>query len=238
LNKVFGSAGEALSGVLHDGLTLMVGGFGPCGIPEASIEAILESGVRELSVISCDCGAADFGVGRLIAEKRVRTLTAAYVGDNRVFAEQYLAGEIELELCPMGNLVEKIRSAGAGIAGFFTRTGVGTLAAEGKEHRTFDGVDYYLETALSADLAIVRATTADAMGNLHFRKVTANFNSVMCAAAKMTVVEVQRIVAPGGIDPDCVDGPGIYVDRIFQATPSGRIERLMLRSGARSGSSV
>jgi 3-oxoacid CoA-transferase subunit A len=138
----------------------------------------------------------------------------------------------------MGNLVEKIRSAGAGIARFFTRTGVGTLAAEGKEHRSFDGVDYILETPLFADLAIIRATTADTMGNLHFRKVTANFNSVMCAAAEASVVEVQRIVPAGGIDPDCIDVPGIYVDRIYRATPSGRIEHLMYRPDAPSGSFV
>ena len=230
MDKVYASATEALHGVLADGQTLAVGGFGLCGIPEALITALRDSGVHGLTVISNNAGVDGFGLGMLLSTRQIRKMISSYVGENKEFERQYLAGELELEFNPQGTLAERLRAGGAGIPAFFTRTGYGTIVAQGKETREFDGQQYVMETALQADVSLVKAWKADKAGNLVFRKTARNFNPVCAMAAKVCVVEVEEIVDTGAIDPDHVHLPGIYVDRIvLNATPEKRIEQRTVR---------
>ncbi len=225
-SKVFPDATSALSGVVADGQTLAVGGFGLCGIPEALIAALRDSGVRDLTVISNNAGVDGFGLGQLLSTRQIRKMISSYVGENKEFERQYLGGELELEFNPQGTLAERLRAGGAGIPAFFTRTGYGTIVAEGKETREFDGQHYVLETALKADVSLVKAWRADASGNLQFRKTARNFNPAAATAGKVCIVEVEELVDVGAIDPDHVHLPGIYVDRIVvNATPEKRIEQ-------------
>jgi 3-oxoacid CoA-transferase subunit A len=214
VNKVYPDAVSALDGLLHDGMTIMSGGFGVCGIPTALIEAIRDSGVRELTVISNNAGLDDAGLGLLLKTRQIRKMVSSYVGENKIFAAQYLAGELEIEFNPQGTLAERIRAGGAGIPAFYTRTGVGTLIAEGKELREFDGVPYVMEHALHADLAIIHAWKGDTEGNLTYRKTARNFNPIMATAAAATVAEVELLVEPGEINPDLIHTPGIFVHRL------------------------
>lgn len=225
MDKVCSDARAALDGLLHDGMTIMSGGFGLCGIPELLAEAIRDSGVKDLTVISNNAGVDGIGLGQLLETRQIKKMISSYVGENKTFAQQYLAGELELEFTPQGTMSERIRAGGAGIPAFFTRTGVGTIIAEGKEVREFDGHDYVMETALTADLSIVHAWKADTEGNLVYRKTARNFNPMMATAGKTTVVEVEHLVEAGEIDPDHIHTPGIYVHRIIhQAEPLKRIE--------------
>lgn len=212
----YDNAQEALAGLLRDGITMMSGGFGLCGIAENSIKAIEDSGVKDLTIISNNCGVDDFGLGLLLRKKQIRKMISSYVGENKEFERQYLAGELELEFNPQGTLAERIRAGGAGIPAFFTKTGVGTIVAEGKETRKFDGETYVMERALRADLAIVKAWKADTAGNLVFRKTARNFNPLMAQAALVCVAEVEEIVEAGRLNPDEIHVPSIYVDRIFK----------------------
>jgi 3-oxoacid CoA-transferase subunit A len=232
-SKVFPSAREALADLVRDGQTLAVGGFGLCGIPEALIAALRDSGVTGLTAISNNAGVDGFGLGQLLATRQIRKMISSYVGENKEFERQYLAGELELEFNPQGTLAERLRAGGAGIPAFFTRTGYGTIVAEGKETRQFDdGHHYVLETALRADLSLVKAWKADHAGNLVFRKTARNFNPACAMAGKVCVAEVEEIVEVGAIDPDHVHLPGIYVDRIvLNATPEKRIEQRTIRQG-------
>jgi 3-oxoacid CoA-transferase subunit A len=214
VNKVYPDAAAALEGLLHEGMTIMSGGFGLCGVPSALIEAIKASGVKDLTVISNNCGVDDGGLGLLLQTRQIRKMISSYVGENATFARQYLAGELEIEFNPQGTLAERIRAGGAGIPAFFTRTGVGTQIAEGKEVREFDGKHYVMERGLVADLAIVHAWKADTEGNLVFRKTARNFNPVMATAAKVTVAEVEILVEPGEIEADHVHTAGIFVKRL------------------------
>ena len=214
MNKIFESAAEALSGVLRDGMTIMSGGFGLCGIPEGLILALKESGVRDLTIISNNAGVDGVGLGVLLETRQIRKMVSSYVGENKLFAEQYLSGALELEFTPQGSLAERIRAGGAGIPAFFTRTGAGTIVAEGKETREIDGETYVLEHALKADLALVHAWKADREGNLVFRKTARNFNPDMATAARVCVVEAEHLVDTGTFDPDSIVTPGIYVDRV------------------------
>ena len=214
VDKVHSDAASALAGLLHEGMTIMSGGFGLCGIPSALIEAIKASGVRELTVISNNAGIDDAGLGLLLQTRQVRKMISSYVGENATFARQYLAGELEIEFNPQGTLAERIRAGGAGIPAFYTPTGVGTQIAEGKEVREFDGKRYVMERALVADLAIVHAWKADTEGNLVFRKTARNFNPIMATAAKVTVAEVEILVEAGEIDADLIHTPGIFVKRL------------------------
>jgi 3-oxoacid CoA-transferase subunit A len=214
VNKVYPSADAALSGLLRDGMMIMSGGFGLCGIPAALIAAIRESGVKDLTVISNNAGIDGAGLGLLLETRQIRKMISSYVGENKLFAQQYLAGQLELEFNPQGTLAERIRAGGAGIPAFFTKTGVGTVIAEGKEVRVFDGEKYVMERGLVADLAIVHAWKGDKEGNLVYRKTARNFNPVMATAAKVTVAEVEHLVEPGEIDPDHIITPGIFVQRI------------------------
>ena len=224
--KVRNDAAEALAGVLKDGMTIMAGGFGLCGIPENLIAAIREAGVKDLTVVSNNCGVDDFGLGVLLAGGQIRKMISSYVGENKLFEKLYLSGELELEFNPQGTLAERIRAGGAGIPAFFTKTGVGTLVAEGKEVREFDGELYVMERGLTADLSIVKAWKGDAEGNLVYRKTARNFNPMMATAGKVTVAEVEQLVGIGDLDKDAVHTPGIYVDRIVQgAQYEKRIER-------------
>jgi 3-oxoacid CoA-transferase subunit A len=228
--KVFADATAALGGVLSDGMTIMSGGFGLCGIPENLILALRESGVKDITVISNNCGVDDFGLGILLQTRQIRKMISSYVGENAEFERQFLAGELELEFNPQGTLAERIRAGGAGIPAFYTRTGFGTLIAEGKETREFDGHGYVLETALKADLAIVKAWKGDADGNLIYRKTARNFNPMMATAAALTVAEVEILVPVGELDPDQIHTPGIYVQRIFEGKDhEKRIERRTVR---------
>jgi 3-oxoacid CoA-transferase subunit A len=215
-NKVYPDAASALAGVLRVGMLVLAGGFGLCGIPTALIEAIRESGVKDLTVVSNNAGIDDAGLGILLQTRQIRKMISSYVGENATFARQYLAGELEIEFNPQGTLAERIRAGGAGIPAFFTRTGAGTQVAEGKETREFDGATYVMERGLFADLAIVHAWRADTEGNLVFRKTARNFNPIMATAAKMTVVETEELVQPGEIDPDHIVTPGIFVQRIVK----------------------
>jgi 3-oxoacid CoA-transferase subunit A len=215
---LYENAEEALAGLLRDGITMMSGGFGLCGIPENSIAAIEASGVKNLTIISNNCGVDDFGLGKLLRKKQIRKMISSYVGENKEFERQYLSGELELEFNPQGTLAERIRAGGAGIPAFYTKTGVGTIVAEGKETRTFDGETYVMERALHADLAIVKAWKADTAGNLIFRKTARNFNPIMAQAAMVTVAEVEEIVETGTLDADEIHLPGIYVQRLYQGT--------------------
>ena len=216
--KVFPDATAALAGLLHDRATVMVGGFGLCGLPEQLILAMRASGVRDLTVISNNAGVDDFGLGLLLHTRQIRKMISSYVGENREFERQYLAGELEIEFNPQGTLAERIRAGGAGIAGFFTRTGAGTLVAEGKETRVINGDTYVLETGLTADLALVKAWRGDTEGNLVYRKTARNFNPMMATAGRVTVAEVEELVPVGTLDPDHIHTPGIYVQRILQGS--------------------
>ena len=231
MDKVYASAKEALAGIVKDGQMIAVGGFGLCGIPEALIAALRDSGVKDLTCISNNAGVDGFGLGQLLNTRQVRKMIASYVGENKEFERQYLSGELELEFTPQGTLAEKLRAGGAGIPAFFTATGYGTVVAEGKEIREFDGKHYVMETALRADVSLVKAWKADAAGNLVFRKTARNFNPACAMAGKVCVVEVEEIVPVGAIDPDQVHLPGIYVDRIvLNATPEKRIEQRTVRA--------
>jgi 3-oxoacid CoA-transferase subunit A len=214
MNKVHADARAALAGLLKDGMTIMAGGFGLCGIPEALIHAIREAGVKDLTVVSNNAGIDGIGLGVLLDSRQVKKMISSYVGENKTFAQQYLAGELEIEFNPQGTLAERIRAGGAGVPAFFTKTGAGTMIAQGKEEREFDGERYVMERGLVADLAIVHAWTGDTEGNLVYRKTARNFNPVMATAGKVTVAEVEHLVEPGKIGPDQIMTPGIYVQRI------------------------
>jgi 3-oxoacid CoA-transferase subunit A len=229
MRKIFPDAKSALEGLTFDGMTVMSGGFGLCGIPEHLIAALRDSGVKGLTVISNNAGVDDFGLGQLLGTRQIAKMISSYVGENKEFERQFLAGELQLEFNPQGTLAERIRAGGAGIPAFFTATGVGTLVAEGKEVRNFDGRDYVMETGLVADLSIVKAWKADERGNLVFRKTARNFNPMMATAGKACVVEVEEIVPTGSLDPDHIHTPGIYVDRIVQTVPEKRIEQRTVR---------
>lgn len=232
-NKVYDSAQAALNGVVQDGHTLAVGGFGLCGIPEALIAALKDTGVKQLTCISNNAGVDGFGLGLLLETKQIKKMISSYVGENKEFERQFLSGELEVELTPQGTLAEKLRAGGAGIPAFFTPTGVGTVIAEGKEVREFNGKDYILEESLTADVALVKAYKADKAGNLIFRKTAQNFNPVCAMAGKITIAEVEQIVEIGDLDPDEIHLPGIYVNRIvLNASPEIRIEQMTLKAEA------
>jgi len=231
-NKVYSSADDALRGVVADGQTLAVGGFGLCGIPEALIAALRDSGVKGLTAISNNAGVDGFGLGLLLETRQINKMISSYVGENKEFERQFLSNELELEFNPQGTLAERLRAGGAGIPAFFTRTGYGTIVAEGKETREFDGHHYVMETALKADVSLVKAWKADTSGNLVFRKTARNFNPACAMAGKVCIVEVEQVLAVGDIDPDHVHLPGIYVDRIvLNASPEKRIEQRFVRGG-------
>ena len=232
-NKVYDSAQAALNGLVQDGHTLAVGGFGLCGIPEALIAALKDTGVKQLTCISNNAGVDGFGLGLLLETKQIKKMISSYVGENKEFERQYLSGELEVELTPQGTLAEKLRAGGAGIPAFFTPTGVGTVIAEGKEVREFNGKDYILEQSLTADVALVKAYKADKAGNLVFRKTAQNFNPVCAMAGKITIAEVEQIVEIGDLDPDEIHLAGIYVNRIvLNASPEKRIEQMTLKAEA------
>ncbi len=214
MNKVYADANSALAGLLKDGMMIMAGGFGLCGIPETLIFAIRDSGVKDLTVVSNNCGVDGKGLGVLLDTRQIKKVIASYVGENKTFAQQYLAGELEIEFNPQGTLAERIRAGGAGVPAFFTKTGAGTLIAEGKDEREFDGQRYVMERGLVADVSIVHAFMADTEGNLVYRKTARNFNPVMATAGRVTVAEVEHLVQPGDINPDHIVTPGIYVQRI------------------------
>lgn len=231
MNKIYESAAEALDGIVENGMTLAVGGFGLCGIPEALIDALRDTGKKELTVISNNAGVDGFGLGKLLETRQIKKMISSYVGENKEFERQYLAGELELEFTPQGTLAEKLRAGGAGIPAFFTKTGYGTLVAEGKETREFDGEQYVMERSLVADIGLVKAWKADTSGNLMFNKTARNFNPLAAMASKVCIVEVEEIVEVGTFDPDHVHLPGIYVQRIvINANPEKRIEQRTLRS--------
>jgi 3-oxoacid CoA-transferase subunit A len=216
VRKVHSDAGAALAGLLHDDMTIVAGGFGLCGIPENLIDAIVAGGVGGLTVVSNNCGVDGWGLGKLLDHRQIRKMISSYVGENREFARQFLEGEVEVEFNPQGTLAERIRAGGAGIPAFFTKTGVGTLVAEGKEHRDFHGETYVMERGIICDLAVVKAWKGDHEGNLVYRKTARNFNPVAATAGRVCVAEVEELVEPGRLDPDHVHTPGIYVDRIVQ----------------------
>ena len=230
MRKIFPDAASALEGLTFDGMTVMSGGFGLCGIPEHLIAALRDSGAKDLTVISNNAGVDGFGLGQLLETRQIAKMISSYVGENKEFERQYLAGELQLEFNPQGTLAERIRAGGAGIPAFFVKTGVGTLVAEGKEEREFNGERYIMETGLVADLSIVKAWKADERGNLVFRKTARNFNPMMATAGKVTVVEVEHIVPTGTFDPDQIHTPGIYVDRIILTVPEKRIEQRTVRA--------
>jgi 3-oxoacid CoA-transferase subunit A len=231
VNKLYDSPKSALDGLLRDGMTIMSGGFGLSGNPESLIPEIKAAGVKDLTIISNNAGADGFGLWHLLQSRQVRKMISSYVGENKLFEQQYLTGELELELNPQGTLAERIRAGGAGIPAFYTATGVGTVVADGKPQEEFEGQPYIRETWLRADLAIIKAWRADSEGNLQFRKTARNFNPVMATAAKTTVVEVEELVDVGEISPDCVHTPGIYVHRIVKSTINEkRIEKLTVRA--------
>jgi 3-oxoacid CoA-transferase subunit A len=223
--KRFATSTEALDGLTHNDMTLAVGGFGLCGIPEQLIIALRDSGVTGLSAVSNNAGVDDWGLGLLLQSRQISKMVSSYVGENEEFARQYLAGELELEFTPQGTLAERMRAGGAGIPGFYTRTGVGTVVAEGKEHREFDGVTHILEAGIRVDLALVKAWKADEVGNLVYRKTARNFNPAVAMCGKTTVAEVEEIVPVGALDPDAIHTPGIFVNRIVQTVPERRIEQ-------------
>jgi 3-oxoacid CoA-transferase subunit A len=231
-NKVYPNAKAALEGELRDGMVVMAGGFGLCGIPENCIAEIKNSGVKNLTVVSNNAGVDGFGLGVLLNTKQVKKMISSYVGENKEFERQYLSGELELEFNPQGTLAERCRAGGAGIPGFYTKTGVGTIVADGKEHRDFNGETYILETALRSDLSIIKAWKGDAQGNLIFRKTARNFSPDMATAAKFCVAEVEEIVSVGSLDPDTIHLPGIFVNRIIQGKFEKRIEQRTVRKRA------
>ena len=230
MKKIHASAAQALEGVLFDGMTIAAGGFGLCGIPENLIAAIRDSGVKNLTVASNNAGVDDFGLGVLLQSRQVKKMISSYVGENAEFMRQYLSGELELEFTPQGTLAERLRAGGAGIPGFYTKTGVGTVIAEGKEHKDFDGQTYILERGIVADLAIVKAWKADETGNLVFRKTSRNFNPDAATSGKVCVAEVEEIVPAGTLDGDHIHLPGIYVHRLVQGTFEKRIEQRTVRA--------
>ncbi|SFF74818.1 3-oxoacid CoA-transferase subunit A [Duganella sp. CF458] len=231
MNKIYPDAKAALAGIVADGQTIAVGGFGLCGIPEALIAALRDSGATGLTAISNNAGVDGFGLGQLLETRQIKKMISSYVGENKEFARQFLAGELELEFTPQGTLAEKLRAGGAGIPAFFTKTGVGTIVADGKEIREFDGEQYVMERSLVADVSLVKAWKADKSGNLVFRKTSRNFNPNVASAGKVCVVEVEEIVEIGAIDPDAVHLPGIYVHRIvLNASPEKRIEQRTVRA--------
>ena len=239
MNKIYPSAAAALEGIVHDGQLLAVGGFGLCGIPEALIDALRDSAVKDLTVISNNAGVDGFGLGKLLETRQIKRMISSYVGENKEFERQYLAGELELEFTPQGTLAEKLRAGGAGIPAFFTRTGYGTLVAEGKETREFDGHMYVMERALVPDVSLVKAWKADKSGNLIFRRTARNFNPAVAMAGRITVVEVEEIVETGTFDPDAVHLPGIYVSRlVLNAHPEKRIEKRTLTETSTKKSGV
>ncbi|MHA3977699.1 CoA transferase subunit A [Halovulum sp. GXIMD14794] len=230
MKKVYQSAAEALDGLLEDGMLIAAGGFGLCGIPELLIAAIRDSGVKDLTVASNNAGVDDFGLGLLLQTRQVKKMMSSYVGENAEFMRQYLSGELELEFNPQGTLAERMRAGGAGIPGFYTKTGVGTQIAEGKEVKQFDGEDYILERGIFADLSIVKAWKADTTGNAIFRKTARNFNPPAAMCGKVCVMEVEEIVQPGELDPDKIHLPGIYVHRLIQGEHEKRIEQRTVRA--------
>ncbi|ALF88489.1 MULTISPECIES: CoA transferase subunit A [Ralstonia solanacearum species complex] len=231
MNKIYASASEALAGIVKDGQTIAVGGFGLCGIPEALIGALRDSGVKGLTCISNNAGVDGFGLGLLLETRQIRKMISSYVGENKEFERQYLSGELELEFTPQGTLAEKLRAGGAGIPAFFTRTGVGTVVADGKEVREFDGEQYVMERSLIADVALVKAWKADQSGNLKYHRTARNFNPMCAMAGRITVVEVEEVVETGTFDPDEVHTPGVFVQRIvLNAHPEKRIEQRTVRA--------
>ncbi|HMJ02859.1 MAG TPA: CoA transferase subunit A [Conexibacter sp.] len=229
--KVVPSEQEAVRDVA-DGATLVVGGFGLCGIPEAAIAALRERGVRDLTVVSNNCGVDDFGLGVLLANHQIKKMVSSYVGENKIFERQFLSGELEVELVPQGTLAERMRAGGAGIPAFYVPAGVGTPVADGKEERSFDGTPYLMERAITGDFAFVRAWKGDALGNLVYRRTARNFNPLAATAGRITVAEVEQLVGVGELDPDEIHTPGVFVQRIFEAAPEKRIERLTTREAA------
>ena len=228
--KLWPSAADALAGTVRDGMLLAIGGFGLCGIPEVLIAALRDTGVRGLTIASNNAGVDHWGLGLLLESRQVRKMISSYVGENAEFERQYLAGELEVEFCPQGTLAERMRAGGAGIPGFYTRSGVGTMVAEGKEHKQFDGVTYILERGIRADLALVKAWKADTEGNLVYRRTARNFNPLAAACGRITIAEAEIVVSPGEIDPDEVHTPGIYVQRlVHNPAPEKRIEKRTVR---------
>jgi 3-oxoacid CoA-transferase subunit A len=229
MKKVYANADEALDGLLFDGMTIMAGGFGLCGIPENLITALRDSGVKDITVISNNCGVDDFGLGLLLQTRQIKKMVSSYVGENKTFEQQYLNGELELEFNPQGTLAERIRAGGAGIPAFYTKTGVGTVIADGKELKDFDGETYVMETGLKADLSIVKAWKGDPEGNLVYNKTARNFNPMMATAGTVTVAEVEELVKVGELNPDNIHTPGIFVKRIIKGNHEKRIERTTTR---------
>jgi 3-oxoacid CoA-transferase subunit A len=219
MKKIYPDAASALEGLLFDGMTICSGGFGLCGLPERLIDAIQASGVKDLTCVSNNAGIDNEGLGKLLRTRQVRKMISSYVGENKEFERQYLAGELEVEFCPQGTLAERCRAGGAGIPGFYTKTGVGTLVAEGKEHKDFDGETYILERGIRADLSIIKGWKADEMGNLVFRKTARNFNQPMATSGKVCVAEVEEIVPVGSLDPDCIHVPSIFIKRLILGSP-------------------
>jgi 3-oxoacid CoA-transferase subunit A len=233
MNKIYPSANAALAGVVKDGQTLAVGGFGLCGIPEALILALRDSGVTGLTCVSNNAGVDGFGLGLLLETRQIKKMISSYVGENKLFAQQFLSGELELEFAPQGTLAERLRAGGAGIPAFFTATGVGTVVADGKEVREFEGRNYVMERGIVADVALVKAWKADEAGNLIYRKTARNFNPMCATAGRVTIAEVEEIVPVGSLDPDAIHTPGIFVQRlVLNATPEKRIEQRTLRKTA------
>ena len=231
MNKVYENAEAALAGLLHDGQTIAAGGFGLCGIPELLLGAIRDAGTKDLTFVSNNAGVDDFGIGILLQTRQVKKMISSYVGENAEFMRQYLSGELELEFTPQGTLAEKMRAAGHGIPAFYTKTGVGTVIAEGKEHKEFNGETYIMEEAIFADLSIVKAWKADETGNLVFRKTARNFNPLAAMSGRTCVVEVEEIVPAGSLDPDLIHLPGVFVHRIIQGEHEKRIEQRTIREG-------
>lgn len=229
MKKIYPDARAALDGLCFDGMTVMSGGFGLCGIPENLIAALRDTGAKDLTVISNNAGVDDFGLGLLLQTRQIKKMISSYVGENKEFERQYLSNELELEFNPQGTLAERCRAGGAGIPAFYTKTGVGTMIAEGKEHKEFNGETYIMETGLIADLSIVKAWKGDEQGNLVFRKTARNFNPMMATAGKVTVAEVEEIVPLGSLDPDCIHTPGIYVQRLIKGDHEKRIEQRTVR---------
>jgi 3-oxoacid CoA-transferase subunit A len=235
MDKMYADAAGALDGLLKDGMTILSGGFGLCGIPEHCILAIRESGVKDLTVISNNCGVDEFGLGLLLKTRQIKKMLSSYVGENKTFEKQFLSGELELEFNPQGTLAERIRAGGAGIPAFYTRTGYGTVVAEGKETREFAGEHYVMETALTGDLAIVKAWKADRAGNLIYRKTARNFNPIMATAGKVTIAEVEELVEVGELDADAIHTPGVYVQRLFVGKKfEKRIENRTIRQAGKA----
>nr|WP_319247319.1 CoA transferase subunit A [uncultured Celeribacter sp.] len=230
MKKIYGSASEALDGLLQDGMLVAAGGFGLCGIPELLIDALVESGVKDLTVASNNAGVDSFGLGKLLETRQIKKMMSSYVGENAEFMRQYLSGELELEFNPQGTLAERMRAGGAGIPGFYTKTGVGTVIAEGKDHRDFNGETYIMEEGIFADLSIVKAWKADETGNAIFRKTARNFNPPAAMCGKVCVMEVEEIVPTGTLDPDHIHLPGIYVHRLIQGDHEKRIEQRTVRT--------